>query len=69
MNENDFEKQLRADGFEEIEHQNLEPRPGKGGHRHHFEIRGLVISGKRHNTISPISEIVTLAPEQRPTWD
>jgi len=45
MNERDFEKQLRADGFDEIEHQDLAPRPGKGRHRHHFEIRGLVISG------------------------
>jgi len=45
MNEQDFEKQLRADGFDEIEHQDLEPRPGKGRHRHLFEIRGLVLSG------------------------
>jgi quercetin dioxygenase-like cupin family protein len=45
MNEHDFEKQLKADGFNEIEHQKLDPRPGKGRHRHHFEIRGLVISG------------------------
>ena len=45
MNEHDFERQLRADGFDEIEHQDLDPRPGKGRHRHHFEIRGLVISG------------------------
>jgi hypothetical protein len=45
MNEQDFEKQLKADGFDEIERQELEPRPAKGRHRHHFEIRGLVISG------------------------
>ena len=45
MNEQDFEKQLRADGFDEIEHQTLDPRPGKGRHRHLFEIRGLVLSG------------------------
>ena len=45
MNEHDFEKQLKADGFNEIEHQKPDPRPGKGRHRHHFEIRGLVISG------------------------
>jgi len=45
MNEHDFERQLRSDGFTEIEYQTLEPRPGKGRHRHHFEIRGLVISG------------------------
>ena len=45
MNEHDFEKQLKTDGFNEIEHQKLDPRPGKGRHWHHFEIRGLVISG------------------------
>jgi quercetin dioxygenase-like cupin family protein len=45
MNENDFEQQLKADGFQEIERQQLDPRPGKGRHRHHFEIRGLVLSG------------------------
>lgn len=45
MNEHDFEKQLKADGFQEIERQQLDPRPGKGRHRHHFEIRGLVLSG------------------------
>ncbi len=45
MHEQDFEKLLRADGFAAIEHQSLDPRPGKGRHRHHFEIRGLVISG------------------------
>jgi quercetin dioxygenase-like cupin family protein len=45
MNEQDFEQQLKADGFQEIEHQKLDPRPGKGRHRHLFEIRGLVLSG------------------------
>ncbi|WFU79051.1 hypothetical protein QA645_31650 [Bradyrhizobium sp. CIAT3101] len=45
MNERDFEQQLKDDGFQEIEYQKLDPRPGKGRHRHHFEIRGLVISG------------------------
>lgn len=45
MNERDFEQQLKNDGFQEIEYQKLDPRPGKGRHRHHFEIRGLVISG------------------------
>ena len=45
MNENDFETQLKTDGFQEIERQALAPRPGKGRHRHLFEIRGLVISG------------------------
>jgi hypothetical protein len=31
MNENDFEKQLRKDGFTEVEFQKLAPRPGRGG--------------------------------------
>ena len=45
MNEDDFTAQLKADGFTEIETQSLDPRPGKGRHRHLFEIRGLVLSG------------------------
>ena len=45
MTENEFETQLRADGYTEVETQTLEPRPGKGRHRHLFAIRGLVLSG------------------------
>jgi len=45
MNAHEFEEQLKADGFQEIGLEKLDPRPGKGRHRHHFEIRGLVISG------------------------
>jgi quercetin dioxygenase-like cupin family protein len=45
MNENDFEAQLKSDGFTEIETQTLEPRPAKGQHGHPFAIRGLVLSG------------------------
>jgi len=45
MNESVFETQLRADGYTEIETQNLDPRPGKGRHRHLFAVRGLVLSG------------------------
>ncbi len=45
MNENEFEAQLKADGYKEIETQDLEPRPGKGRHRHLFAVRGLVLSG------------------------
>jgi hypothetical protein len=32
-------------GYTEIETQDLEPRRGKGRHRHLFAIRGLVLSG------------------------
>jgi quercetin dioxygenase-like cupin family protein len=45
MNQSDFEAQLKTQGFTEVELQTLAPRPGKGRHRHLFEIRGLVISG------------------------
>ncbi len=45
MNESEFEAQLKADGYTEIETQSLDPRPGKGRHRHLFAVRGLVLSG------------------------
>jgi hypothetical protein len=45
MNESDFEAQLKADGYQETELQELVARPGKGRHRHHFAVRGLVLSG------------------------
>jgi quercetin dioxygenase-like cupin family protein len=45
MDQREFEAQLKADGFQEIELQTLAPRPGKGRHRHYFAIRGLVLSG------------------------
>ena len=44
MNESEFEAELKADGYTEIETQNLGPRPGKGRHRHLFAIRRLVLS-------------------------
>ena len=45
MNEIDFEAKLRADGYTEIETQDLQPRPAKGQHGHPFSIRGLVLAG------------------------
>ena len=45
MNELDFDAQLRADGYLEIESQPLKVRPGTGPLRHLFAIRGLVLSG------------------------
>jgi quercetin dioxygenase-like cupin family protein len=62
MNESEFEAQLKADGYTEIETQTLEPRPGKGRHRHLFAIRGLVLSGTFNVTID--SEPVTHGPGQ-----
>ena len=41
----DFEKQLRADGYSEVELKDYAPRPGNGRHRHPFAVRGLVLSG------------------------
>ena len=67
MNETDFEAQLRADGYTEIETQNLESRPGKGRHRHLFAIRGLVLSGAFIVTWD--SEPVTHGPGQVFTLD
>jgi hypothetical protein len=45
MNETEFGARLKADGYQEIELQELAHRPAKGKHRHHFAIRGLVLSG------------------------
>jgi quercetin dioxygenase-like cupin family protein len=45
MDEREFQAQLKADGFQEVETQDLAPRPFKGRHRHLFAIRGLVLSG------------------------
>ena len=62
MNEGEFQAQLKADGYTEIETQNLDPRPGKGRHRHLFAIRGLVLSGTF--IITQDSEPVTLRSGQ-----
>ena len=45
MNDNDFEAELRTDGYTEIAIQKFEPRPAKGQHGHPFAIRGLVLNG------------------------
>jgi hypothetical protein len=49
MTESDFEANLMTDGYDDIERQALKPRPGKGRHRHHFAIRGLVLAGETPN--------------------
>ena len=64
MNESEFETQLRAGGYTEIETQNLDPRPGKGRHRHLFAVRGLVLSGTF--IVTRDSEPVTFG--QRQWW-
>ena len=57
MNEHDFEAQLRADRYTEIESQILEARPGKGRHRHLFAIRGLVPSGTFNWIVSQLGTV------------
>ena len=43
--EADFEVQLRAEGYTEVEIKEYAPRAGHGRHRHHFAVKGLVLSG------------------------
>ncbi len=62
MTESEFEAQLKADGYTEIESQDLAPRPGKGRHRHHFAIRGLVLSGAF--VVTQASDPVIFGPGQ-----
>ena len=62
MDQREFEAQLRTDGYQEIELQELAPRSGKGRHRHLFAIRGLVLSGTFNVTLD--SEPVTHGPGQ-----
>jgi quercetin dioxygenase-like cupin family protein len=62
LNRSEFEAQLKAEGYQEIELQELAPRPGKGRHRHHFAIRGLVLSGAF--IVTQDSDPVTYGPGQ-----
>lgn len=62
MDKAHFETKLRDDDFTEIELKTFEPRPGKGAHRHHFAIRGLVLSGAF--IVTRASEPVTYGPGQ-----
>ena len=43
--EADFEVQLRAEGYTEVEIKEYAPGAGHGRHRHHFAVKGLVLSG------------------------
>ena len=45
MNASDFEAQLRAEGYSEIETKTLAPRPANVDHGHDFSVCGLVLSG------------------------
>ena len=45
MNATDFEAQLKAEGYTEIEAKSYAPRPANGEHAHHFSVRGMVLDG------------------------
>lgn len=45
MDKNEFDAQLRADGYTEIETKSVAPRPANEGHGHPFAVRGLVLAG------------------------
>jgi len=45
MDKNEFDAQLRADGYTEIETKTLAPRPANEGHGHPYAVRGLVLAG------------------------
>jgi quercetin dioxygenase-like cupin family protein len=45
MQQADFEAELKAKGFVEIESRSIDPRPVNHGHTHDYDIRGLVLSG------------------------
>ena len=62
MDQREFEEQLRTDGYQEIELQELAPRPGKGRHRHLFAIRGLVLSGEFQ--VTQLGDPVVYGPGQ-----
>jgi quercetin dioxygenase-like cupin family protein len=40
-----FEAHLRAEGYTEVEVKEYASRAGNGRHRHHFAVKGLVLSG------------------------
>ena len=45
MNRQQFEAQLRKDGYTEIEAKSLQPGPANDHHGHPFAVRGLVLAG------------------------
>jgi quercetin dioxygenase-like cupin family protein len=45
MQQAEFEAELKAKGFVEIEHKAIDPRPVNHGHTHDYDIRGLVLDG------------------------
>ena len=45
MDKSEFDPQLRADGYTEIETKLVAPKPANDAHGHPFAVRGLVLSG------------------------
>ena len=45
MQQAEFEAELKASGFVEIESRSIDPRPVNHGHTHDYDIRGLVLDG------------------------
>ena len=45
MDKTEFDTQLRADGYTEIETKAVAPRPANEGHGHSYAVRGLVLAG------------------------
>jgi quercetin dioxygenase-like cupin family protein len=45
MDKNEFDAELRADGYTEIETKAVTPRPANEGHGHPYAVRGLVLAG------------------------
>ena len=45
MNSHEFEMQLKAEGFTEIETKSIAPRPANDAHGHPYKVKGLVLSG------------------------
>jgi quercetin dioxygenase-like cupin family protein len=45
MQQAEFEAELKAKGFVEIESKSLDPRPTNHGHTHGYDIRALVLDG------------------------
>ncbi len=60
QSEADFEARLRAEGYTEVEVKEYAPRPGNGRHRHHFAVKGLVLSGAF--IVQQDNEPVTFSP-------
>ena len=60
MNPTDFETNLKADGYTEIETKQYEPRPANGEHGHHFSVRGLVLEGSF--IVTKETQLVTYRP-------